>query len=627
MSDTDLTASAQTQSQPVPEQGTASGSPSQDTSSRRTRFLLWLIIGALAVCACALTLPAATLHGEYNPVGNDSFYHARRILDTAQDPGAFYQFDARIHAPEGSLLVWPWGYDYAMAWIVRIGVKTGLAADPLQILIWIPVAAVLITIALMLGITRRLGFGTWTSALGALCMALAPTTQLLHAVGQIDHHYAELIFVLAVLANGLLWLHSPEKTRYAIWLGFLLGVAPAIHNGLFILQAPLLITLGILWLQNKRMPVRQSAMFGGTLVIATLAVLIPSLPFRLGRFEFFTLSWFHLYAAACSAAFVVALSRLGTTRKTMAMVCVGAALALVPIVSQLALAQSFIAGTPVHLQGIGEMQSPAQIVKLFGHQTLTNFYSYLVWIAPLTGMLVLIQCWRERAKPRLLFWITSAIGLALLSAQIRLHYFGDFALYLPWLVLLQEFVNKHPLFEKKALLLASLALLLLYFPSLRYQLAAPAPRGNDMSFENIRPIFRALRDACATDPGIVLADPDAGHYIRYYTDCSVLADNFLLTPQQMHKVDEVHVLFSMTAADAWQAAPQVKYVMLRPFKIGPGPNGKLRYTFLVPSPRLANDLLLGTAKTVPEQYVLLDEVRFPELGNAPYAKLYKIERH
>ena len=25
----------------------------------------------------------------------------------------------KIHAPEGSLLAWPWGYDYVMAWIVQ----------------------------------------------------------------------------------------------------------------------------------------------------------------------------------------------------------------------------------------------------------------------------------------------------------------------------------------------------------------------------------------------------------------------------------------------------------------------------------------------------------------------------
>lgn len=601
--------------------GTQTGS-----ASRWSNFVVWSVVSVLAALSCALTLPSATLKGEYFPVGNDSFYHARRILDTAQDPSAFYQFDPRIHAPEGSLLVWPWGYDYLMAWIVRIGVHAGVSAEAIQILIWIPVAAVLLTIALTLVIVRQLGLGTWMSTLAVLCMALTPTTQMLHAVGQIDHHYAELIFILAALGGGLLWLHNPQRTRYAALLGLTLGMAPAIHNGLFILQAPLVATLLAFWLQRKPMPAKPSMAFAAVLLTATIAILIPSLPFRMGRFEFYTLSWFHLYIAGCTCVAVIVLSRFTASRNVVMALLAGGAALLIPVISQFTVAQSFIAGTPLHLQGIGEMQPPLRIAELFGWQTVTNFYSYLVWIAPLTALVCVIQCWRDRASSRLLFWIASAMGLALLSAQLRLHYFGDFALYMPWLVLLHDFACARPHFGKKIQLLASLALLLLYFPSLRYQLAAPAPRANDLSFENIRPIFDTLRKACAEDPGIVLSDADSGHYIRYYTDCSVIADNFLLTPQQMQKADEVQRLFSLTASEVAQQAPYVKYVLLRPFKIGPGPSGRLRYTFLVLKPRLANDLLLGSDATVPPEYVLKDEIRFPELGNAPYAKLYEIRR-
>jgi hypothetical protein len=84
----------------------------------------------------------------------------------------------------------------------------------------------------------------------------------------------------------------------------------------------------------------------------------------------------------------------------------------------------------------------------------------------------------------------------------------------------------------------------------------------------VRPIFDPLRKACAANPGIVLSDADSGHYIRYYTECSVIADNFLLTAQHMQKVDEAERLFSLPAAELAQAAPYVKYVLVRPFKIG-----------------------------------------------------------
>jgi asparagine N-glycosylation enzyme membrane subunit Stt3 len=95
--------------------------------SARLRFIgLWLLIGAIAAGACALKWPAAHFGDEVLPVGNDSFYHARRILDTVADPASFYEFDPKIHAPEGSLLVWPWGYDYAMAWVVKAAQAIGV---------------------------------------------------------------------------------------------------------------------------------------------------------------------------------------------------------------------------------------------------------------------------------------------------------------------------------------------------------------------------------------------------------------------------------------------------------------------------------------------------------------------
>ena len=119
--------------------------------TRTERFKVvrwWLLIGAIAAGVCALRWPSAHLGDEYLPFTNDSFYHARRILDTVADPSSFYEVDTKIHAPEGSLLPWPWGYDYAMAWLVKAGTAIGLADSPLAILIWMPVAAVFVSIGL-----------------------------------------------------------------------------------------------------------------------------------------------------------------------------------------------------------------------------------------------------------------------------------------------------------------------------------------------------------------------------------------------------------------------------------------------------------------------------------------------
>lgn len=596
-------------------------------SESRASVAIWLLVSVIGALSCSLTLSAARLGSEYIPVGNDALYHARRILDAVQDPAGFYQFDAKIHAPEGSLLVWPWGYDYAMAVLVRLGLAAGVSSDPMAILDWIPVAALFVSIELLIITARQLGLSSWPVTLTALCMALAPTTQLLHGPGAIDHHFAEMIFLLAALAAGLAWLRDPESPRRAAILAITLGIAPAIHNGLFILQIPILATLVSFWLQGQRLSTRTSMICAALLPAATIAILIPSLPFRMGRFEFYTLSWFHLYVACCTSATLMLMSRLAPTRKGTAILIAAAAAMALPIAREVTLAQMFLAGADSHLQVISEIQSPARTAITLGTIVITRAYSYLIYLAPFTAVLCVVQCWRDRGNVRLLFWITALLGLALLSLQLRMHYFGDFALYLPWLVVAQDLADKYPQLRQKVFLTASLVVLLLYAPVLRYQLITPMPPSNDSTFKDMRVVFATLSKACAKDPGIVLADSALGHSVRYFTDCSVISNNFLLTPQHFAKIDEAARLLSLSAAELAQQAPQVKYLLIRPLAMQRMPSGRVGYKFFDSgTQRLAADLLYVPREAVPPNYRLLHEFSFADLDNAPYARLYRIER-
>jgi hypothetical protein len=590
--------------------------------------IIWLAASVLAALSCSLYFYATYFHGEYVPLGNDGFYHARRILDTVADPSAFYQFDPRIHAPEGSLLVWPWGYDYLMAQLVRLGLAIGLSHDPMAILVRIPVAAVFVSMGLLVVAMRQLSMPAWAMTLAALCLALAPTTQFLHGAGQIDHHYAEFMFILAALAAGLAWLRIPENPRYAALTAATLGAAPCIHNGLFILQLPLLATLFVHWLQGQAPPRKAMLTFAAVLAATTCIVLLPSTAFRTGRFEFYTLSWFHLYIATCTALICVLIGLLPHTRRNVALFVVTGALLALPILAQIKMAQAFVAGTFKWLETIAEMKSPVREALTGAGWTVARIYSFLFWIAPLTWLLCLYRCWRDRRSQRLLFWITAALGLSLLAMQVRLHYFGDFALYLPWLLLAGDLTARRPELTKKTCLAASLALLVSYSPALR-QLVAPVSPANDTTFEDTRSLYSALQKACAEDPGIVLADNNAGHYIRYYTDCSVMVNNFLLTPLHFRKMDEVEHLFALSAEELIKAAPEVKYVLVRPLDIrrADDPKDGYRYWFFFPgTPRLATDLLLAARESVPKDYELLHEIRFREADNIPYARLYKIHR-
>jgi hypothetical protein len=590
--------------------------------------VLWLLLGALAAAVCSVTLPQARLGDEYLPVGVDSFYHARRILDTAADPSAFYEFDPKIHAPEGSLLTWPWGYDYAMAWVVRLAVKADIAAEPIRALVWIPVLAVFVSSGLLMLAARRLGLSLWSTALAGACLALSPLTQYLHGVGQIDHHYAEYIFVLATLACGLKWLSNPAQRGAAIVLGIVLGIAPAIHNGMFVLQVPVLASLFVLWTQNIRLPTRATVGFAVALFLSTLAIVIPSQPFRTGHFEFYTLSWFHLYIAGSTAAVSLALAYLERSWRSVGILAGAAVLLLLPLAQQVLVGRAFLAGTIERLAGIAEMRSLESMTRApYGRRELSQSYSLLVWLLPFTVAYCAFMAWQERANGRIFFWLSCIGGAALLSTQLRMQYFGSFALYLPLLVLAERIVAAHAQHRKVVMLCTSLALLMAYWLPVRHQLLLRPVLAGDDNFRSLRPILGDLQKACADEPGVVLADNDAGHYIRYYTQCSVIANNFLLTRQHEDKIRLMDHLTSLSATALPREAPYVRYLLLRPLSIV-RTQGKVNYkSYSAQSPRLVTELLLAPVTELPSRYMLIEQANIRasnEAESVPYIRLLKI---
>lgn len=605
----------------------------QPLSERVRLVLVWLFTAGLAVASCALIWPAAHLGNEYLPVGNDSFYHARRILDTAQDPASFYEFDSKIHAPEGSQLVWPWGFDYVLGWVVRIGMKVGLASEPMAILVWIPTAAVTITMCLFVLLGRRLNLSHWTIALAGLCVALLPLTQYLYGVGFVDHHFAEHIFTLAALLSTLTWLQRRESVRAAALAGVVLGLAPAAHNALFILQIPVLLTLALWWVQGMSVSRLSARYFAASVVITTLLILIPSEPFRAGAFEYFLLSWFHLYVAAGTGVVVLYFSHVKFGGKALAALALLAAVLLSPLLYQVVLAGSFLTGKVTRLDAIAEMKSPLELARLYGWKDITNRYSWFIWLTPVTAAFCCARLWLDRNTPRVAFWVFSVLGLALLVTQFRLHYFGSYALYLPWLILAEE-VSRRVHAKRNLILLATTVLVVLaYSAPMRNQLLGPMQPANEFYFRSLRPVYDALAQACAEDPGIVLADNDAGHPIRYYTECAVIANNFLLTPIHEQKILEMDALFAMRATELPVAAPNVKYVLVRPASIHSPGDDTVRYMSFSPSSsQLVADLLLrphaDKSLPIPDSYELLFEsVLYGDDNETeyPYARLYKVK--
>jgi hypothetical protein len=471
----------------------------------------------------------------------------------------------------------------------------------------------------------------WSCVLAALCVAISPLTQYLHGTGFVDHHFAEYIFVLATVAAGLKWFKDLSNAKAAGALGIVLGLAPAVHNAMFILQLPVLATLFFLWLQGIRAPQPATARFSMALLGATITILIPSLPFREGLFEYYLLSWFQLYVAAGTVVCCCLFSYRPAQRSSLVLLAAFALLSLLPLAYQISMAESFLTGKLTRLNAITEMQSVAQLILAYGPQDVARRYSQLLWLLPATLLYCLVKAWQERASGRLFFWICAACGLALLFTQFRLHYYGSFALCIPWLVAVESFSPRFADLKPRFMLATTLLLMLAYGPTLRHQLLGPLPVANDELYVNLRPVLGALAKACAQDPGVVLADNDVGHYIRFLTKCSVIANNFLLTRQHGQKILEMEALFRTSAPDLPRVAPFVNYVLVRPAFIKQDENGLTYVSYSTSKSDLVADLLLKPTATPPVpppgEYQLLSQTQLLEKGiEFPYARVYKIHR-
>lgn len=530
-----------------------------------TAVLIWLFASGITTFFALLLQDSAWIDGLYIPRTNDSLYHAHRILDAVAGPSGFYEFDERLHAPDGAWITWPWAYDFLLAQIAAATVWFDPTLHPLAIVFYLPVAWILITAALLLGICRRIGLSAEMQFLAMLAFALSPLTQLLHSVGMLDHHYVEQTFVLASVWLGIRWLQRPEHATTACALGVALGMAPAFHNGLFILQLLPLSALAVLWLRGVRIPPRSAVTFAITLLVVTQLVLLPSKAYREGMFEFGLLSWFHLYIATCTAVIVLYCSRFAHHwRSTFGLVGI-CALLLIPIGSQMVGGAGFLSGSFSILEQIVEVQSPYELWTsgVYGPAITLSYYSYLLLLTPMIIPALAYRLLHERVPDRLYYVIASLFGLVLLLNQFRLHYFGLFALLTaPFLAV--DLVRSRFGWHRGAVFVAMFALVAVaYQPALRERLFVIHAPGSASDYATMLPLYLTLAPLCEEDPGVVLASSDDGNALLYHTGCSVIANNFILRRADGEHINEIIRLFQLPPEEIIKQRPDIKYMLLR----------------------------------------------------------------
>ena len=528
-------------------------------ATRGATLLLWLCASTVAALLALHGLSAAVIDGIYIPADHDSFYHARRILAALPAPWHLLQFDPRIHAPDGSWVTWPWAYDMLIATLAK-GVLT-LFPDlqALAVLDFIAPVAVIVSTALVIGCARQLRLPFALQVVATFSFALANLTRELHRVGMLDHHYVEHMFVLATVYGGLRWCNALTHQRAALGLGVILGLAPAFHNGDFILQLPVLVTLAVLWWRHA-LPRAAALHFAGALFTTTLLMLLPSQPFRLGMFSYTLHSWFHLYIAAASCLSVLWMRWRAPSRLNLLLGVALGLLALLPLVPQIGLGAGFLGAKLAVLDRIQEAVSIPEYLAQGDYALLAERYSALIWLAPL---LLAALCWRLRhhyCHAGLHFTVMCVFGMALSLVQGRLAYFGGFVLWLAPCVLFAPLLRG----RRQDLWLALFGLLMLaaHAPGLLAMQARLTP-GGDISYQLLRGIYLDLGKRCARAPGVVLAEHDNGHYISFHSECSVIADNFILTPQHEQALVLVESLMAGTVDELLHKAPYVRYLLVQ----------------------------------------------------------------
>jgi hypothetical protein len=584
---------------------------------------IWLIAALIAVFFAVIDKDSAVLDDHWLPRGNDSFYHARRILDAAVGTRGFYQFDERLQLPEGAWISWPWAYDYLMAKATQLALWAAPSLDPMAFMAYMPVAWIFVNAALFLAAARAIGLSPEMRALAMLCFALSPLTQLLHWVGMVDHHYVEHTFVLLCAWLGVRWFKQPDDRLKAIALGLALGVATAFHNGLFVLQLFPLLTVFILWLRHSAPPAATLRTFGGVLAVTTLLVLLPSEPFRRGMFEFGLHSWFHLYVAVCTALSVAYMGwRTASHRAIGGLVALSVALSI-PIGAQLAGGAGFLSGSFSVLDQIVEVQSPYEMfTKTMGPYATLGYYSGLLLLAP-----VVLAVYAHRAvfdhRPQLVYFgVCAVLGLLLLLAQLRLHYFGYFGLVAGTLLIVDELRSRLAWHRAGTFAATFAALVLAFQPALRERLFVIYAPSSDPEYAAAFPLFLDLEQLCAENPGTVLSSPDDGNAILFHTECGVIANNFILRPEDEAHINEVGRLMLLPAAEIRAERPDVKYLLLRAADYGV--EGAGAHHLLAESP-IAKQFFV--AATPPAGFALVREIPRTLDADGPadiYARLFKV---
>ena len=537
----------------------------------------WMAILVIGIVACAATwyfasfaIEASLIDGEYHPWGYDSFYVAALVRDIVDNYPTTMQFDDHLHPlHEPAAVSFTWAYTLLLASIVVLVQQFASSLPTSTILAYIPPLWGVINCLVFIALCRKAGLRPLALALAAAGFALAPYTRDLHMIGNVDHHFMELFFILTIMFGFYNWIESPASTGRAVFSGAVLGLSVAFHFALFVMYLPIALFFLITWISDRMELKAAAPAFLASVLLATLIAVLPSAQFPVLKFEYFKLGWFHLYWAGVFCAAVFFLLRRRYTPVNLAILAVFLIVAAIPLAHNLLHGTSFLAAELPGFDQINETRSLFAYLFSGDYKLVKQVYEYysgLIYAVPFV-LILLVRQVRLTPRPELIYTLCAfLLGAAFLFLQLRFKYHASYVLLLPVLLLFQQYAAEIR-FPKA---LAIIAFVVFYAGPVS-KLAVSQPPGGEPGYISLLPFLKVVSKQCAAHPGILLAHPDEGHYLRYHTDCKILSSNMLAESRDFEYRALALKMLGMSVEELMRKYDWLDYIYAR-LEVGPGGN-------------------------------------------------------
>jgi asparagine N-glycosylation enzyme membrane subunit Stt3 len=258
-------------------------------ASRFLRFATPLGLLALAIAVRILAWREVLTDGRILPVGNDAYYHLRRIAYSTFRFPEFLEFDPYINFPFGAKSIWSPLFDWVVALSLRPFVRPigqGGLEDLERFAMWVPPLLGAATVVAAYFLTKRF-FGYGAALVAGVSLSLLSGHVWYSQLGFLDHHAAVALSTTGLLAACMALLSADARglriraRLHAVLLGGAIALALLVWPGCLIHVAIAEAGLGLhLLLRTDRSAAKR---FAGRLSLAHSVAFAGVAPFALGN--------------------------------------------------------------------------------------------------------------------------------------------------------------------------------------------------------------------------------------------------------------------------------------------------------------------------------------------------------